>query len=153
MNHFHAKLGVIFLLVLCGIPSLDCAQIQIQQPPPVPTFGLGLEILTPHKGSDFTAFSSHWLQAVKRKWFEKMPESARMGDKGRVVVRLEVEKDGALLDQEVTLETSSGRKGLDKAAVAAIRAAAPFEHLPESFAGPNVELRCEFMYNLPPQKP
>lgn len=154
MKRLHATFCTIFLLLLCGIPSPGWAQIQTQQPPPAPSFGSGLQIMTPHEGVDFTTFSSHWLQAVRRTWFEKMPQSARMGDKGRVVVRLEIEKDGTLRDQAVTVEISSGKKEFDKAAIAAIRAAAPFEHLPDSFTGPSIELRCEFMYNLPlPQKP
>lgn len=129
--------------------TCSLAQAQTHEPPPAPTFGSGLQILTPHEGVDFTDFSTHWLQAVKREWFEKMPESAKFGDKGKVVLRFGVEKDGTLVDQAVTVEVSSGKKALDKAAIAAIRSAAPFEHLPESFSSPNVQLRCEFTYNLP----
>jgi outer membrane biosynthesis protein TonB len=44
---------------------------------------------------------------------------------------------------------TSGNKALDDAAVVAIRASAPFEHLPQSFKGPNIELRLNFLYNLP----
>jgi hypothetical protein len=33
--------------------------------------------------------------------------------------------------------------------VAAIRVSAPFEHLPESFKGPSIELRLVFSYNQP----
>jgi outer membrane biosynthesis protein TonB len=43
--------------------------------------------------------------------------------------------------REPTVEASSGKKALDNAAIAAIRASAPFEHLPNSFKGPNIELR------------
>jgi periplasmic protein TonB len=39
------------------------------------------------------------------------------------------------------VEVSSGNKALDEAAVSAIRASAPFEHLPEAFKGPNIDLR------------
>jgi Surface antigen variable number repeat len=40
-------------------------------------------------------------------------------------------------------------KPLDDAAVSAIRASAPFEHLPESFKGSNIELALSFFYNMP----
>lgn len=140
----------VLLLILSCLPLAAWAQVQTHEPLPAPTFGSGLQILTPHEGVDFTDFSTHWLQAVKHKWMEKMPESAKFGDKGKVVVRFGVEKDGTLLGQAVTVEVSSGKKALDKAAIAAIRSAAPFEHLPESFNGPDVQLRCEFIYNMPP---
>jgi len=46
------------------------------------------------------------------------------------------------------IETGSGYKTLDDAAVAAIVASAPFEQFPEAFKGPNVELRVIFLYNV-----
>lgn len=91
-----------------------------------------VQILTPHEGVDFTAFLSPLVQAIKSSWYTKMPEGVKTGDKGRVVVRFRIRKDGTL-DKVPTVEVSSGKKALDNAAVAAIRASAPFEHLPESF--------------------
>jgi outer membrane biosynthesis protein TonB len=44
------------------------------------------------------------------------------------------------------VESNSGNKQLDNAAVSAIRTSAPFEHLPEAFKGPNIELRFIFLY-------
>ena len=103
-----------------------------------------VEILTPHEGVDFTAFRSQLLEVVKRNWYAKMPQDAKAGTKGRVVLRLRIKRDGTL-DKVPTVEVSSGKKTLDDAAVAAIRASAPFEHLPEAFKGPNVELRVNFL--------
>jgi TonB family protein len=108
-----------------------------------------LEILTPHGGVDFTAFSNHLEEVINRNWYARMPEDARKGDKGRVVVHFGVQRDGTLLETAPTVEVTSGNKALDDAAVVAIRASAPFEHLPQSFKGPNIELRLNSLYNLP----
>ena len=84
---------------------------------------------------------------VQRNWFAIMPESAKLGD--RVVVRFQIQKDGTLRVKEPMVEASSNKGLLDKAAVNAIRLSAPFQHLPEAFRGPYVELRFTFLYNLP----
>jgi TonB family protein len=73
-----------------------------------------------------------------------------MGEKGTVAVKFIVLTDGSLSEQPPTVESSSGKKELDNASVAAIRASAPFEHLPETFKGSSVELRLTFLYNVPP---
>jgi TonB family protein len=121
----------------------------------VPEPASPLEILTPHEGVDFTVFDSHLIEAVKGNWYTKMPQDAKKGDKGKVVVRFKVQRDGTFLDKMPTVEVSSGKKPLDDAAVAAIRASTPFDHLPESFKGPYIELRLSFYYNIPmsPQHP
>jgi TonB family protein len=120
-----------------------------REPAPAPVGG-ALEMLTPTDGVDFTAYLNHLLLVVKHNWYAKMPEGAKTGDKGKAVIRLRIQKDGTVLDPMPTVEGSSGNDALDNAAVSAIRASTPFEHLPESFKGPNIELRLTFLYNLPP---
>jgi hypothetical protein len=39
---------------------------------------------------------------------------------------------------------------LDDAAASAVRASAPFEHLPGAFKGSDIELRMFFLYNMSP---
>jgi TonB family protein len=77
-----------------------------------------------------------------------MPEAARLGIKGKTVLHLRIQNNGAL-DGMPVIETSSGYKSLDDAPIAAIVASAPFEPLPPAFKGPYVELRVTFFYNLP----
>jgi TonB family protein len=110
---------------------------------------LGVQILTPTDGVDFTSFETHLVAAVRLKWFARMPESARMGDKGKVVVRFSIQRDGTLGSQMPTVEESSKKKQIDNAAVQAVRSAAPFDHLPVDFSGPAAEVRLIFVYNLP----
>jgi TonB family protein len=73
-----------------------------------------------------------------------------LGDKGRVVIRFQIQKDGTLAAQTPFIETSSGKKLLDDAAIKSIRDSAPFDKLPDSFSGPYIELRLTFLYNVPP---
>jgi TonB family protein len=108
----------------------------------------GLQILTPHDGVDFTTFSAHLTETVRRNWWAKMPVQAKEGTKGKVVVRFGIQQGGTLSAGPV-VQVSSGNAPLDDAAVSAIRASAPFEHLPKSFKGPNIELALTFFYNEP----
>ena len=138
---------LILCLVIPGLPSRGEAP---QSPSP-------LVILTPHEGVDFTPYTNDLLQVVKRNWFARIPEEAKGkpgaeesgAAGGKVWVRFKIRKNGKL-DHEPTVEVSSGIKSLDDAAVSAIRASAPFEHLPESFQRARVEMRLVFLYNLPP---
>jgi TonB family protein len=105
-----------------------------------------LEIITPHEGVDFTAFSADLLQTVKRNW--KLPAEAKQGTKGKVVVRFGIQKDGQLSNVP-KVEVSSANKALDEAAVFAVKTSAPFEHLPNAFKRPSIDLRLTFLYNQP----
>lgn len=107
-----------------------------------------MQILTPHEGVDFTPYTNHVVDSVKRNWYAKMPQEASAGLKGKVVLRFTIQKSGKLARTPM-VEANSGNKQLDNAAVSAIRTSAPFEHLPEAFKGPNIELRFIFLYNLP----
>jgi TonB family protein len=136
------------LILWLMIPGLT-SRGQAPQPPSP------LVILTTHEGVDFTPYTTDLLEAVKRNWYAKMPDEAKdrpgvegSGAKGKVSVRFKIRKNGRL-DHQPTVEVSSGKKPLDDAAVAALRASAPFQHLPESFKGPYIELRIQFLYNLP----
>lgn len=117
-----------------------------------------LEILTPHEGVDFTGFSADVAQAIKQNWWAKISPQTKQkldrGLKGKVVVDFGIQKDGQLSTMPKAV-VSSGNKALDEAAVSAVRASAPFEHLPEAFKGPSIDLRVTFVYNqpLPTQNP
>lgn len=108
-----------------------------------------VQILTPTRGVDFTNYIQRLLAMVRRNWYAVMPESAKLGDKGRVMLRFKIMRNGALPSGEPILELSSGKQPLDRAAEAAITASNPFDPLPRAFTGPYIELRFVFLYNLP----
>jgi TonB family protein len=111
--------------------------------------GAGVQMLTPDEGVDFTTYLDRVLASVKRNWYAVIPESARMGEKGRVVLQFRILRDGNVPMPEPNLLLSSTKEPLDRAAMSSIRASSPFEQLPPAFSGPYIELRFIFLYNLP----
>jgi TonB family protein len=112
--------------------------------------GGDLEMLTPTEGVDFTSYLARIVASVKRNWLSVMPESARLGDQGRVVLQFRIYRDGMVPDDEPGLMGTSGKEPLDRAAISSIRTSSPFPPLPPAFSGPYIELRFMFLYNLPP---
>jgi TonB family protein len=98
---------------------------------------------------DFSSYLARVLASVKRNWYAVMPESARLGDKGRVVLQFKIMRNGVVPDAEPNMVGPSGKEPLDRAALSSIRASTPFEPLPTAFSGPFIELRFIFLYNLP----
>jgi hypothetical protein len=110
--------------------------------------GGGLEMLTPTEGVDFTTYLARVLASVKRNWESVMPESARLGDQGKVLLQFRILRNGVVPDQEPVMMGTSGKEPLDRAAMSSIRASTPFEPLPSAFSGPYIELRFLFLYNI-----
>jgi len=111
--------------------------------------GNAVEMLTPTEGVDFSTYIARVLASVKRNWYSVMPESARLGDKGKVVLQFRIMRNGVVPEQEPVMMGSSGKEPLDRAAASSIRASTPFEPLPSAFSGPYIELRFIFLYNIP----
>jgi TonB family protein len=110
--------------------------------------GAGLSMLTDPQGVDFSAYMERIVASVKRNWESIMPESARMGDQGIVMLRFRIFKDGTVVAEEPILERSSNKPPLDRAAMGSIRASSPFEPLPPAFGGPFAEFQFIYYYNL-----
>lgn len=113
------------------------------------TYGNGYQILTPTEGVDFSDYMARVIASVRRNWYAVMPESAQLGDRGRVVLQFRIMSDGSVPTGEPSRLSGSGKEPLDRAAVSAIRSSNPFEPLPPAFKGPYIELRFYFLYNLP----
>ncbi len=111
--------------------------------------GGAVQMLTPTEGVDFNDYLARVVDSVKRNWYSVMPESARLGDKGRVVLQFRIMSTGSVPDGEPQQVSSSGKEPLDRAAYSSIRSSSPFEPLPPAFSGPFIELRFIFLYNLP----
>jgi TonB family protein len=114
-----------------------------------PSLGGGLTMLTPTEGVDFSSYLARVLASVKQNWYAIMPESAEMGDRGRVVLDFKILRDGNVPSPDPEMMSSSQKEPLDRAASSAIRASSPFEPLPSAFSGPYIELRFIFLYNIP----
>ena len=107
--------------------------------------GSALELLSDPQGIDFKPYLQRILAAIRRNWMAVIPESARLGRQGKVLVRFTITKDGSLQKFEITMQ--SGTEALDKAAVAGISASQPFPPLPPEFRAGWIRLQLTFRYN------
>jgi TonB family protein len=106
-------------------------------------------ILSDTRGVDFGPYLARIVYIVKRNWMSVLPESARLGEKGRVGIVFEILKDGSV--PQLRLVASSGSDPLDRAAMTGIHASIPFPPLPQEFTGNHLVLQFVFLYNLTPQ--
>jgi TonB family protein len=106
----------------------------------------GAQILSDTQGVDFGPYLARIIYMVRQNWYAVIPESARLGQKGRVMLDFDIQKDGSV--PGVDLAASSGAEPLDRAAEAAINASVPFPPLPSEFHGNHLKLRFIFLYNL-----
>ncbi len=105
-------------------------------------------ILSDTKGVDFGPYLARIIYIVRRNWLAVIPESARLGEKGRSGVVFEILKDGSV--PQLRLVASSGSDPLDRAAVNGIHASVPFPPLPPEFTGNHLVLQFIFLYNIAP---
>jgi TonB family protein len=106
-----------------------------------------VQILTPTDGVDFSSYIGRMMATIKAKWYQRIPESALKGQKGKVVVQFQVDTNGEISGE--TIETGSGDVTLDEVALQAIERSDPIEALPAGFFRPYIRLRMIFLYNLP----
>lgn len=108
--------------------------------------GSSLELLSDPLGIDFTAYLIRVLAAVRRNWYSVIPESAKLGRGGKVVIQFAIARDGSV--PKLVIAMPSGADPLDRAAVAAISATNPFPPLPGEFKGSQIRLQFAFQYNV-----
>jgi TonB family protein len=106
-------------------------------------------MLTPTEGVDFSGYLERVLARVKQNWYAVIPESAIMGERGRVILEFNINRDGSVPDDQPEMVGSSSKQELDRAAISSIRASNPFEPLPPAFSGPFIRLRFIYLYNIP----
>jgi len=116
--------------------------------PAGPPKNLGsLELMSDPMGVDFKPYLIRILATVKRNWQAVMPESVRLGRRGRVQIQFAISRDGSV--PKLVIASSAGADALDRAAVAGISASNPFPPLPPEFQGQQVRLQFTFLYNMP----
>jgi len=119
----------------------------LNMPPTPGRQASSLELLSDPQGVDFRPYLIQILQNVRRNWFAVMPESAKLGRRGRVIIQFAISKDGGV--PKLVIAGHSGTDALDRAAVAGISASNPFPPLPREFGGDQVRLQFTFAYNMP----
>ncbi len=111
--------------------------------------GSSLEMMSDPKGVDFRSYLIRVLSAVRKNWLSVLPESVRLGMRGRVVLQFAISREGDV--PKLVIAIPSGSLPLDRAAVAGVSASNPFPPLPPEFKGDEVRLQMVFSYNLPKQ--
>ena len=116
-----------------------------QQPTPGKQ-GSNLQLLSDPMGADFKPYLLQILQTVRRNWFAVMPESAKLGRRGKVAIQFAIAKNGDVT--KVVFAAQSGIDSLDRAAVASISMSNPFPPLPTEYRGSVARLQFTFAYNM-----
>jgi TonB family protein len=98
---------------------------------------------------DFSGYSRDLMATLKRRWIASMPESFYSGEAGVVDIRVQVRADGTFVNPTPKIGRSSTKDALDAAAMAAVRASAPFPHFPSGFDGATIELEISFFTMFP----
>jgi TonB family protein len=119
----------------------------INVPPSPGVQGSNLELLSDPKGVDFRPYLMQVLAAVRRNWMAVIPESAKLGRRGRVAIQFSISRVGSV--PKLVIVTSSGTDSLDRAAVAGISASNPFPPLPSEYRSDRIVLEFNFAYNMP----
>jgi TonB family protein len=136
--------------VIVGDIGDDLANIPgLSQLPSPGKLGSNLQLLSDPRGTDFKPYLIQVLAAVRRNWLAIIPESARMGRRGRVLIQFIIDRRGGV--PKLVIATPSGTEAFDRAAVAGISASYPFPPLPADYKGDQVRLQLAFAYNLPSQ--
>jgi TonB family protein len=119
----------------------------LNQAPSPGRIGSNLQLLSDPKGVDFKPYLIQVLTAVRRNWLAILPESARLGRRGRVLVQFAIDRTGGV--PKLVIAEGAGTDALDRAAVAAISASYPFPPLPTDYKGDQIRLQFAFSYNMP----
>jgi TonB family protein len=110
-----------------------------------------MQLLSDPLGVDFKPYLLQVLAKVRRNWMAIVPDSARMGRRGLVLIQFSIDRSGGV--PKLVIASTSGITSFDRAAVAGISASNPFPPLPPAYKGDQIRLQMSFSYNLPPAKP
>ena len=130
-----------------GDISEDSPRVQGVAPSPCNDCS-ALQLLSDPKNVDFKPYLLQVLAIVKKNWMTVIPDSARLGRKGVVVLKFIIDRRGAVPSLEYI--SQSGNE-FDRAAVAGISASVPFPPLPAEYQGDQIRLQMAFAYNVAAQ--
>lgn len=117
----------------------------LRRPPAPGKTASSLELMSDPMGVDFKPYLIRILAQVRRNWFAVIPESVRLGRRGKVTLQFAIDRSGGV--PKLVIAMPSGAEALDRAAVAGISASVPFPPLPKEFPGQQIRLQFAFQYN------
>ena len=100
------------------------------------------------EGVNLCPYVRTMLASINHKLLSSLPESASHGQEGTVLLRVQMQKDGSVPQDGITIASTSGTRDMDAAAQEAIRSAAPFGPLPEGYGKSDLLLlfRVSYVY-------
>jgi TonB family protein len=116
-----------------------------------PGLNLVIHVLSSVGPNEAESYRQLLRASINRRWYEEVPESALKGATGRVAIRFTVLNDGSLASPDPVIESSSGRKSFEGAALDGIKNAAPFKPFPAELKVSSIEIRATFFYNEKPE--
>jgi TonB family protein len=135
-----------------GLTVGDIGEMQSGVPGVAPSpsrVGSQLQLLSDPQNVDFQPYLIQLLSVVRKNWMTIIPQSARMGRRGVVVIQFIVDRRGGV--PKLVIASPSGTEALDRAAVAGISASYPFPPLPAGYKGDQIRLQMAFSYNMRPR--
>jgi TonB family protein len=106
-----------------------------------------MQLLSDPQNVDFKPYMQQVLSLVRRQWFAVIPQIARTGKQGIVVLQFSVDRRGQV--PKLVIANPSGTVAFDQAAVASVSASNPFPPLPSEYQGTEIRLQLAFSYNVP----
>lgn len=106
-----------------------------------------MQLLSDPQNVDFKPYMQQVLSLVRRQWFAVIPQIARTGRQGIVVIQFSVDRRGQV--PKLVIANPSGTVAFDQAAVASVSASNPFPPLPAEYLGTEIRLQLAFSYNVP----
>ena len=132
-----------------GGRGLGGGGVTVAPDPNNPNFNMpGPQILSDTMGVDFDPYLLRIYLVVRNNWYSVIPEIARLGRKGRVVLQFNITRNGTVTN--LTIMSGSGTPSMDAAAMSSIQLSSPFPPLPPEFPGNDILLRYGYYYNMQP---
>jgi tetratricopeptide (TPR) repeat protein len=138
----------VFVVSVSQVPAQENDKSTAQGP----VFTFTVQILSPQDHVDFKPFISSFPEVLRRNWISKIHELPSASEKGIVLIRFSLNRNGTLATQPV-VEVSSGYSILDETSLSTIKVSEPFQNVPPDLKSTSLDLRCTFRYGVLPDGP
>jgi TonB family protein len=132
-------------------------QLELIPPPPQQEakspVDIQVEVRSGTQGVNFRPYLRRLTASITHHLLLTLPESVANGAQGTVVIRVQMQKDGSLSKDALSISCTSGIKEMDAAAQSAVHSAAPFEQLPQAYGGSDLVLLFRISYRYVPSHP
>jgi len=155
----HNGLFIILALVSCAHPAMaqDCQTLELIPPPPQhpskSPVNIQVEVPSSIASGNLGPYLHKVMASISHSLRLRLPESLASGEEGTVVIRVQLQKNGSLSKNDLSVACTSGIKDMDATAQSAIQSAAPFEPPPETYGGSDLVLLFRISYRYVPSNP